>query len=111
MIGQLANLENRLPYQSASRSRRRIGYLGVRSDQDSEVKGAFVAEVVADSPAAKAGLKIGDIIRKVDDNEVTSASNLPVALRGTKPGQKVKVVVIRDEKETTIEVELGTPAR
>ena len=112
VINSLANLEKPMEFKASSRARRRtIGYLGVQPDPDSEVTGAYVAKVMDDSPAQKAGFKIGDVVKKIGDKEIESASGLIATMRGFKPGAKVKVVVVRDEKEMTIEVELGKVSR
>ncbi len=97
-----------MPYKTASRiNRRSVGYLGVQADGDSDVKGAYVAKVVDDSPAEKAGIKIGDVIKKVDGKDVESATLFVAAVQKKRPGQKVKITVERDKKELVIEVALG----
>lgn len=113
VVNQLAKLDKPLEFKAATRVRRRaIGYLGVQPDADSEVNGAYVAKVMDDSPAAKAGLKIGDVIKKIDGKEVDSATALITNLRSKSPGTKVKVTLIRDKKEMTLEVELtNAPSR
>lgn len=92
------------------------GWLGVsfqQMDKDlaesfglSQPKGALVAEVMEDSPAAKAGLKAGDIILKFDDHQIASASDLPHLVGFTKPGTNVKLDVLRkgETKEMTLKV-------
>ncbi|MEE2639595.1 MAG: M20/M25/M40 family metallo-hydrolase [Planctomycetota bacterium] len=111
LIVKLAGLEKRLEYKSATRTRR-TGYLGVQTDADAEVEGAYIAKVMEDSPADKAGFKIGDIIKKVDGNEVDSASAFVNSVRRKRPGQKVKITVEREKKEMMIEVALGNaPSR
>ena len=55
--------------------------------------GAYVASVVEDGPAAKAGIQEGDVITKLDDDEITSADGLIIALRSHEVGEKVEVTV------------------
>lgn len=69
--------------------------------------GVYVANVYADSAADEAGIKKGDIIVKFDGQDVTSASDLQLAVRGKNPGDTVDVVVNRDGQEQTIPVTLG----
>ncbi len=93
------------------------GFLGVQiqdlSDQLSthfKVKdgnGVLVSEVVADSPAEKAGIKAGDIITKVDDEDIEDASDLTTTIRSYEPESKVSVSVIRDGKKKTLSAKLG----
>ncbi|MCK8329400.1 PDZ domain-containing protein, partial [Erwinia amylovora] len=53
--------------------------------------GAFVNEVLPQSAAAKAGIKAGDIITRVDDTLIASFAGLRVKIGTTPPGQEVKV--------------------
>ena len=58
--------------------------------------GALVAEVVPDSPAAKAGLKDGDVITALAGEPVKSAAELPWAVATLKPGKPTDVSVYHD---------------
>lgn len=69
--------------------------------------GALVANVSADSPAAKAGLKAGDIILSVDGKEVQRSSQLPQMIGRLAPGSKAKMQVLRDGKKRAITVTVG----
>ncbi|MEA2109988.1 MAG: PDZ domain-containing protein, partial [Pseudomonadota bacterium] len=64
---------------------------------DSE-KGALVADVVEDSPAARAGVKTGDIILSFNGQEVDSMRKLPRIVAAVPPGSKVKMKVLRRGK-------------
>src|SRR5262249_45271723 len=81
-------------------------YLGVVGPEDRSTP-AKLTEVTADSPAAKAGLKAGDLITAADDTKIPSYEKLLDYYQGKKPGEKIKLTVTRDEKEITIEVTLG----
>jgi serine protease Do len=70
-------------------------------------QGAKVVQVVEGSPAAQAGIELGDVIIAVDGHEIDSASDLQATLAGFEPGRTVRLEVIRDGKELTIPVELG----
>ncbi|HVS53520.1 MAG TPA: DegQ family serine endoprotease [Vicinamibacterales bacterium] len=65
--------------------------------------GALVAEVMPDSPAAKAGLKEGDVITAINGQPVTDANNLTLSVTGLAPGAKLDLSVLRDghSKELT----------
>ncbi|MFO7608555.1 MAG: PDZ domain-containing protein [Candidatus Krumholzibacteriia bacterium] len=69
--------------------------------------GALVTEVEADSPAAKAGLKAGDVIIKVGDEEIADTADLHKALAGTKPQEQVKVEFLRKGKRQDADVTLA----
>jgi serine protease Do len=69
--------------------------------------GALVGQVVADSPAEKAGLKAGDVIIEYNGKEVSQMSMLPAMVANTNVGEKAKLVLIRDGKKQNITVEIG----
>ena len=71
------------------------------------VRGAEVVQVVEDSPAARAGLEIGDVILAIDGEEVADAAALTTTLAERQPGEEVDLTVFRDGRERRIEVELG----
>lgn len=69
--------------------------------------GALVSDVDADGPAAKAGLKSGDVITKLEGREIDRSSDLPSRVAALKPGSTAKVEVYRGGKPVTIDVALG----
>lgn len=70
-------------------------------------QGALITSVNEDSPAEKAGLKAGDVIIRIADQDVASADDVHEALRDTKPGQDVKIKVVRKGKKKTLDLTLG----
>lgn len=70
-------------------------------------KGALVLDVVADGPAAKAGLQEGDVIVGIDGKSVASAAELRTSLSEMKAGQQVAVEVVRNGKRQHLNVTLG----
>jgi membrane-associated protease RseP (regulator of RpoE activity) len=73
--------------------------------------GVLITEVSDDSPAEKAGFKVGDVIVEFDGREIYDGDDLRRAVRRTDPGDKVKVVIIRDGKRRTLTVEMGERPR
>lgn len=70
-------------------------------------QGAYVVEVVTDSPADKAGIQSGDIITKFDGQKITEKDGgLAVYISKKKIGDVVKLTIYRDEKEQEISVTL-----
>jgi len=67
-------------------------------------EGVFVCSVDPDSAADKAGLKLGDVITKMDDTDITSYEDLVAAKKSYSAGDTVTLTVYREGK--TIEVEL-----
>ncbi len=70
-------------------------------------RGALVAEVTGNSPAEKAGLKVGDIITAYDGRPINDSADLPPLVGTTKPGANKDLTVIRDGKTRDIAVKLG----
>ena len=62
--------------------------------------------IVKDSPAAKAGLKDKDIITKINGVEVGAAGSLASLIGEYKPGDTVQLTVVREGKETAVNVTL-----
>jgi serine protease Do len=73
----------------------------------SEAKGALVAQVMNDSPAAKAGLQPGDVILEYDGQPVTKENDLPRLVAGTPIGRDVSVKVIRDSHPITLTAKIA----
>ncbi len=69
--------------------------------------GALVSDVSVDTPAAKAGIKAGDAILAVDGERLKDARDLSRRVAAKQPGTTVKLLVVRDNKEQTIDVQLG----
>lgn len=78
-----------------------------RSFNLEQPRGALVAEVGQDSPAAKAGLKAGDVIVAYAGKPINDSADLPPLVGSTKPGTSRALTVIRDGKEQEIAVTLG----
>lgn len=72
--------------------------------------GAYVNGVTKDSPADKAGIKKGDVITKIDGEQVDAATSLITSIRNHKVGDKVMLTILRDGKEQEVEVELASDA-
>ncbi len=70
--------------------------------------GALVAEVVPDAPAAKAGLKEGDVITAINGKKVTDANSLTFAVTANAPGTKLTLDVLRDGKAKEFTATAGT---
>jgi len=109
------------------------GFLGVTSldlsndqqvafynrDKKTNIKvgsGVYVTGFSKDSGAEDAGLKLGDVITKVDQVAITDFADLSISIGSKRPGDKVQVTYLRNGKETTTTVTLkdqngGTSSR
>ncbi|WDN55583.1 trypsin-like peptidase domain-containing protein [Streptomyces clavuligerus] len=64
--------------------------------------------VVPGGPSAKAGVRPGDVITAVDGRRVHSGEELIVKIRAHRPGDRLKLTLVREGKERTVTVTLGT---
>jgi len=72
-----------------------------------DAKGVLVGDVVKDSPAEEAGIKRGDIIIKVNDEEVNSPGELQDKIRDIDIGEKANIEIMRDGKAIRFIVKIG----
>ena len=97
----------------------KAGYLGVQLDgllaeegavpqaADAKKEGVVVADVVEESPAAKAGVKPGDRVMKIDGREVGSAKELRDLIKASRAGSIVKLAMKRGDKDIELKAELA----
>ncbi|GJL66016.1 MAG: MucD protein [Nitrospirales bacterium] len=69
--------------------------------------GVLISEVHENGPSAKAGLKRGDIILKYGGKTIRDVNHLRNVVARTKVGKTKEIIVLRDGKETTLNIELG----
>ena len=79
---------------------------GLKSDE-----GAYVSDVVDDSPADSAGIKEGDVIVEFNGKKIQDADDLLRAVQKTKPGTKTTVLVTRGGDKKTIDLTVGRERR
>ncbi len=70
-------------------------------------EGALVAKVLPESPAAKAGIKVGDIILDFNSQDINMSSDLPPVVGTTRVGDTVPVRLLRGGKEKLINVRIN----
>ena len=84
-------------------------YLGVSSSVDpTSATGALVQEVVPGGPAEKAGIKKGDLIKKIDGQQVQDPTDVSAVIALKKPGDSVSIEVERNGLTQGFDVKLGT---
>ncbi len=114
-----SNLAHNVMEQLATNGKVVRGYIGVGvqdlspelADQfklDATTKGALVTNVVPGGPAAKAGLKEGDVITSFDGKPVTDARHLKLTVATVAPGTKVTADVLRDGKSVGLNLKIST---
>jgi serine protease Do len=92
------------------------GYLGILPQDvtpamakafNTQVTGALVGDVTADSPASHAGLQKGDIILAINGQAINDANELRLKVGTMDPNSKVDLKVLRDGRTQQIAVQLG----
>ncbi len=72
-----------------------------------EVTGVIVVKVLPGTPAAKSGIRRGDVITAIDGAAITAAEELQRVVEGSRLGQGLKVAIMRGEKTQTLTVKTG----
>ncbi|MGE0810347.1 MAG: DegQ family serine endoprotease [Immundisolibacter sp.] len=111
------NVAMRVAQQIQSTGHAAHGYLGVtvqpvtpalaQSFGLDKARGALVANVAADSPAAKAGIEAGDVILSFNGQTLGNAGDLPPLVGSTNVGDSAALRVLRDGKERTVNVKIA----
>ena len=93
------------------------GYLGIAMNDVTpenasffklkDADGAIVSQVTPDSPAAKAGIKSGDVIRELNGERIINGSALQVAVSEDTPGTTVSLGILRDGSPQTLSIKVG----
>lgn len=69
-------------------------------------QGALVAQVIEGSPAARAGIKSGDVIVEYDGHTIAEATRLPILVAETRVGKSVTITVLREKKRIPMTVKI-----
>ena len=95
---------------------RKVAYIGISAQDvtprlvkelDLKIEsGALIGEIVKDSPASKADIKVNDVLTQVDGNKISSSADMVSEIRSKKPGNKVTIKINRNGKELSVEVTL-----
>jgi len=81
-------------------------YFGVK-----EGRGLLVTRIEKDSPAERAGVKVGDVIVRADGQTVETVDQLSSLIQRKKKGDKVQLEIVRDRKPLSLEVEIKEEER
>lgn len=74
-----------------------------------ESQGAVIAKIVVDSPAAKAGLKAGDVVTRINGKQIITSSELRNIVGLLQIGETVALDILRDGKPRTVKIVLAEP--
>jgi serine protease Do len=73
----------------------------------SQTQGALITETTDGGPADHAGLKPGDVIVEFDGKEIKDTTDLPLQVARTAPGKTVRVKILHESKEVTLNLTVG----
>jgi serine protease Do len=95
----------------------RHGYLGITMNDVTpenasffnlpDASGAIISQVTPDSPAGRAGLQTGDVIRSLNGNKILNGGALQVAVSEMTPGTAIELGILRNSKPETIHITVG----
>lgn len=83
-------------------------FLGITMTDSTDPAGVAITSVYKDTGAAKAGLRTGDVITKIDGKTMSTASDVSIAVSSKNAGDTIEITYIRDGKESTATVTLGS---
>jgi putative serine protease PepD len=83
-------------------------YLGVAVGDSPAGSGARIGTVRSGSPAASAGLRVGDVVTAADGRAIADANALTAAVGEHRPGDTLRLTVQRGDSTVTVTVKLGT---
>ncbi len=86
---------------------RRTAKLGIVMDFDS----ARIERVVENSAAAEAGIEVGDLVIKIDGDEISSANELQEVIADKSPGNRIKLTVLRKNRTLTLSAKLKAASK
>ena len=72
-----------------------------------EAHGALVADVMDDTPAAEAGVEVGDVIIEFDGHKIHESNDLPTIVARTPVGKQTTLQIVRGEKKQKLPVKIG----
>ncbi|MGA8041880.1 MAG: Do family serine endopeptidase [Terracidiphilus sp.] len=123
--GQFAGAGFAIPSEIAKASAESIiktgsvhhGYLGIAMNDVTpdnasffdlpDASGAIISQVTPDSPASRAGLKTGDVLRALNGTKIVNGSALQVAVTQIAPGNTIDLGILRNGKPETVKVQVG----
>ena len=78
----------------------------VEKESLSASQGVYITDITPNGAAREAGIKKGDVIVKVEDKTITKSSELLEAIGSRRPGDKIKVQILRGEKKKSFNITL-----
>jgi S1-C subfamily serine protease len=95
------------PYLGVSSSSEAPGLLQPDESNQIEGGGAVIAEVVPGGPAEQAGVQQGDVVIHANDQDINNFDDLLSVIAFSKPGDQLKITILRNGQEQTVTVTLG----
>jgi aminopeptidase YwaD len=98
-----------LPPESPTLPKHTRVWFGSVADASSEMEGVKLAGVRAGSPAAKAGLRSGDVVVRFGAHDIRNVEDYSIAISEGRPGDGIDVVVLRESSNVTLHAVLEAP--
>ena len=73
----------------------------------SDTQGVIITQILPSSPAAQSGLRVNDVITKINAQQIDGTHPISSILLHTRPGDKVTLTIIRDGKQQSVDLTLG----
>src|SRR5215468_2385485 len=112
-----SNMAKRIYTELVAKGKVTRGWLGVsiqpltpelaKSFGLKEPKGVLISDVIAESPAEKAGVQAGDIITEFDGKKLDGPQDLQRAVASAAPGKAMAMTLWRDKATKTVEIHIG----
>ena len=83
------------------------GRLAASLSLPSDTQGVIISQILPGSPAAQSGLKVNDVITKINTQQIDGTHPISSILLHTRPGDKVTLTIIRDGKQQNVDLTLG----
>ena len=104
-------VDDMLKYGTVQRAYLGVNILDVNQDlvekeSLSASQGVYITDITPNGAAREAGIKKGDVIVKVEDKTITKSSELLEAIGSRRPGDKIKVQILRGEKKKSFNITL-----
>ena len=112
LLTELANAKTPMKFQAKTSSGgKKVAFFGIAPGYSAQSRRVHISQVFKESPAKKAGLQRGDVIKQIDRRDINNLQTLFGIIQKKKPGDKIVVDIERDDKPLKIEVKLGEAVR
>lgn len=99
--------QQRQGQQAQDQQRQDQAWIGVMLGESDQQQGVRIERIYPSGPAARAGLRSGDVVVRVSDQQIADPQTMADAIAAVQPGEQVELIVLRGGQEQTITVRPG----